>query len=76
MLVYLWAILLALVSFFYLCVCVDKNKNDLLAKIKILMTETLPDILKEFAKRICGEPFVNGINSIVNYICHSRNPII
>jgi hypothetical protein len=37
-----WALILTVVSFLYLCVCVDGNSGSPLAMLKNFMFETLP----------------------------------
>ena len=69
-------ILLLVGSFFYLFVCVDANSGGYLAKTKIFLFKTLPDSLKRFGRRTCGNRFVDIIERIVQYICFSSNPLV
>ena len=76
MIVYIWISILFVISFLYLCVCVDANSGGILAQIKIFFVDTAPSSIKQGARRICGDWFVEKINDIATYICWKRNPIV
>jgi hypothetical protein len=58
-------VVLVIISFFYLFVCVDGNSGSFLAKIKIFLFKTFPDILRSNGRRYCGDRFVDTIEGLV-----------
>ena len=73
---YAFAFVLLTVSFFYLFVCVNEHGTGNLAKLKILVTQKFPGLLRAVAKRICGECFVRAIDRTAHYICFEPNPLV
>ena len=71
-----WAMILTIVSFLYLCVCVDGNSGSPLAILKNFMFDTLPARLKAFGHKTCGERFVSVVLGVVDYIFYKRNPLV
>lgn len=76
MIVYLWGLLLTIITVIYLFVCVDSNKPGLLSKIKNALFYTLPNLARNLASRICGQWFVSKVDGLATYLCYSQNPIV
>lgn len=72
----LFIILLVFVSFFYLFVCVDGSKKGILADLKRVLFERLPNSMKIAGRATCGNWFVDMIEKLADYICYQANPFI
>lgn len=71
-----YAVSLISIAFFYLFVCVDERGNGCLAKTKVFFWQTIPNTLRQIARKICGEGFVRLIERLINYVCNERNPFV
>ena len=61
LLVYIFIVVIVFVAFFYLFVCVDGNKQGVLATIKRFLFEALPSGLAKCGRATCGNYFVDTI---------------
>ena len=68
--------ILVVVAFFYLLVCVDDHNAGCLSTIKRLATKALPDAMRNFGKKVCGDRAVGVVDRIISYICFEANPIV
>ena len=50
--------ILLMISFFYLFVCVNEHGTGCLPKTKILLWRTLPNVMRGYGRRTCGEKFI------------------
>ena len=73
-----WSYLFILLSiaFFYLFVCVNEHGTGCLPKMKIFLWRTLPNAMKDCARRTCGEWFVRLVERLIRYVCNERNPFV
>lgn len=55
MIVYIWAVMLFVITALYLCVCVDENRGGLLSKIKIALYKVAPNKIKGCIRQVLGE---------------------
>ena len=72
----LWGVVLLVITFVYMLVCVDANKGGVLAKIKIFVFITLPDLVKKCIVVIFGERVFSYISRLITYVCYSQNPLV
>ena len=71
-----YVLVLFTVAFLYLFVCVDERGGGVLAKAKIFFWIKMPEMLKDIARKCCGERFVWLIERVARYVCHEPNPLV
>lgn len=71
-----FTILLLIGSFFYLFVCIDPNSGSTLSKIRYFLFKGMPNLLKHYGRKLCGDRVVNTIERMITWICFSTNPLI
>lgn len=76
MFLYLWLWILIIITSLYLFVCVDGNQPGCLATLKRFLFQSLPNILRNWGRRFCGDFFVDTIDTFADYLCYQANPIV
>ena len=71
-----YVVVLFLVAFLYVFVCVDGNKEGILAQTKRFLWVKCPRAITDFVSKVCGDRLVYLIKRMTHYVCNEPNPIV